>query len=160
MGFPLAKQKYTLANLMLAAIDYPKDMALHIQRTLLRTDGGIDLIPANKRLADVAARRNVPGADCRCWSISVWMRIAISAALFSPVYTSTRPYSQTRSNTQRDLMLPDEVLRLDYQKRIALFHGHKPALLYKLTPEELPGYANLRSVLNSNIFSIQRHYVL
>ena len=32
--------------------------------------------------------------------------------LFSPVYTSTRPYSQTRSNTQRDLMQPDEVLRL------------------------------------------------
>jgi type IV secretion system protein VirD4 len=65
--------------------------------------------------------------------------------LFSPVYTSTRPYSQTRSNTQRDLMLPDEVLRLDYQKCIALFQGHKPALLYKLAPEELPDYANLRS---------------
>lgn len=28
--------------------------------------------------------------------------------LFSPVYSSTRPYSQTRSNTQRDLMNPDE----------------------------------------------------
>lgn len=26
--------------------------------------------------------------------------------LFSPVYTSTRPYSQTKSNTQRALMLP------------------------------------------------------
>lgn len=65
--------------------------------------------------------------------------------LFSPVYTSTRPYSQTRSNTQRDLMLPDEVLRLEYGKCIALFQGHKPALLYKLTPEELPGYSELRS---------------
>ena len=64
--------------------------------------------------------------------------------LFSPVYTSTRPYSQTRSNTQRDLMLPDEVLRLEYRKCIALFQGHKPALLYKLTPEELPGYRDLR----------------
>jgi len=28
--------------------------------------------------------------------------------LFSPLYTSTRPYSQTKSNTQRALMLPDE----------------------------------------------------
>ena len=51
--------------------------------------------------------------------------------LFSPVYTSTRPYFQTRSNTQRDLMLPDEILRLDRRQCIALFQGHKPALLYK-----------------------------
>ena len=65
--------------------------------------------------------------------------------LFSPVYTSTRPYSQTKSNTQRDLMQTDEVLRLDYRKCIALFQGHKPALLEKLTPEELPDYATLKS---------------
>ena len=65
--------------------------------------------------------------------------------LFSPVYTSTRPYSQTRSNTQRDLMLPDEILRLDRRQCIALFQGHKPALLYKLAPEELPGYNSLKS---------------
>ena len=65
--------------------------------------------------------------------------------LFSPVYTSTRPYSQTRSNTQRDLMLPDEILRLDRRQCIALFQGHKPALLYKLAPEELPGYSTLKS---------------
>ena len=65
--------------------------------------------------------------------------------LFSPVYTSTRPYSQTRSNTQRDLMLPDEVLRLDRRKCIALFQGHKPALLYKLAPEEFPDYGKLKS---------------
>ena len=64
--------------------------------------------------------------------------------LFSPVYTSTRPYSQTRSNTQRDLMLPDEVLRLDYRKCIVLFQGHKPALLNKVMPEELPEYRELR----------------
>ncbi len=65
--------------------------------------------------------------------------------LFSPVYTSTRPYSQTRSNTQRDLMLPDEILRLDRRQCIALFQGRKPALLYKLSPEELPGYDTLES---------------
>ena len=65
--------------------------------------------------------------------------------LFSPVYTSTRPYSQTRSNTQRDLMQPDEVLRLDRRKCIALFQGHKPALLYKLAPEEFPDYGKLNS---------------
>lgn len=63
--------------------------------------------------------------------------------LFSPVYSSTRPYSQTRSNTQRDLMQYDEVLRLEPEKCIALFNHRKPALLYKLTPEELPGYQEL-----------------
>ena len=65
--------------------------------------------------------------------------------LFSPIYTSTRPYSQTRSNTQRDLMLPDEILRLDRRQCIALFQGRKPALLYKLAPEELPDYLTLKS---------------
>ena len=65
--------------------------------------------------------------------------------LFSPVYTSTRPYSQTRSSTQRDLMLPDEILRLDRRQCIALFQGRKPALLYKLAPEELPDYNTLKS---------------
>ena len=65
--------------------------------------------------------------------------------LFSPIYSSTRPYSQTRSNTQRDLMQPDEILRLDRRKCIALFQGRKPALLYKLAPEELPDYGKLKS---------------
>ena len=66
------------------------------------------------------------------------------APLFSPVYSTTRPYSQTKSNTQRDLMLPDEILRLDREKCIVLFQGHKPALLYKLTPESIPAYAKLK----------------
>lgn len=65
--------------------------------------------------------------------------------LFSPVYSSTRSYSQTKSNTQRDLMQYDEVLRLDKRKCIALFNGHKPALLYKISPEELPDFPKLKS---------------
>lgn len=65
--------------------------------------------------------------------------------LFSPVYSSTRPYSQTKSNTQRELMQPDEVLRLARERCIALFQGHKPALLYKITPEELPEYEGMES---------------
>ena len=67
------------------------------------------------------------------------------APLFSPVYSTTRPYSQTKSNIQRDLMLPDEVMRLDRNKCIVLFQGHKPALLYKIAPEDLPFYGSLRS---------------
>lgn len=64
--------------------------------------------------------------------------------LFSPIYSSTRPYSQTRSSTQRELMQHDEVLRLEPEKCIALFNHRKPALLYKLSPEELPGYLELK----------------
>jgi len=66
------------------------------------------------------------------------------APLFSPVYSTTRPYSQTKSNIQRDLMLPDEVMRLDREKCIALFQGHKPAMFYKISPEDLPAYATLQ----------------
>ena len=65
--------------------------------------------------------------------------------LYGFVYGNTRPYSQTRSNSQRDLMQPDEITRLDRRRCIALFQGRKPALLYKLTPEELPGYGELKS---------------
>ena len=65
--------------------------------------------------------------------------------LYGFVYGNTRPHSQTRSNTQRELMQPDEILRLDRRQCIALFQGRKPALLYKLTPEELPGYGELKS---------------
>ena len=82
---------------------------------------------------------------CGKVTISVINNQMPMAPLFSPIYNTPRPYSQTRSNTARELMLPDEVLRLDARKCIALFQGQKPALLYKLTPEELPAYGGLRS---------------
>lgn len=41
--------------------------------------------------------------------------------------------------------MPDEILQLDRRQCIALFQGRKPALLYKLAPEELPGYGELKS---------------
>ena len=65
------------------------------------------------------------------------------APLFSPVYSTTRPYSQTRSNTQRDLIQPDEFLRLDKFKCIVMFNHYKPAELYKIMLEELPAYKEL-----------------
>lgn len=66
--------------------------------------------------------------------------------LFSPVYTSTRPYSQTRSNTQRALMLPDEVLRLDNEQCLVMLRGRQPMMLYKITPEELADGHKLRPI--------------
>ena len=59
MGYTPAEQKYTLANLLLAAIDYPEDLELHLPRCILHTDGKPDLIPANRRLTDAAARLQV-----------------------------------------------------------------------------------------------------
>ena len=56
--------------------------------------------------------------------------------LFSQVYTSTRPYSQTKSNTQRALMLPDEILRMDNRECLVLLRGEKPLRLYKIIPDE------------------------
>ena len=59
LGFTPAEQKSTLAKLVLAAIDSPEDVELHLPRTILHTESGIDLIPANMKLADAAARLQV-----------------------------------------------------------------------------------------------------
>ena len=59
LGFTPAEQPHTLANLLLAAIDYPEDLDFHLQKAILHTDTGADLIPANRRLADAAVRLQV-----------------------------------------------------------------------------------------------------
>lgn len=66
------------------------------------------------------------------------------APLFSPIYSTTRPYSQTRSNTQRDLLQPDEFLRLNKFLCIVMFNHYKPAQLYKIMLEELSEYKKLK----------------
>ncbi len=59
LGYTPAEQKYTLANLLLSAIDYPEDIDTHLDRSIIHTETSIDLIPANRRLADAAARLQV-----------------------------------------------------------------------------------------------------
>ena len=59
LGYTPAEQPRTLANLLLAAIDYPEDLDFHLRKTIIHTDTGIDLIPANRRLSDAAARLQV-----------------------------------------------------------------------------------------------------
>jgi len=66
--------------------------------------------------------------------------------LFSPIYNSTRPYSQTKSSTQRALMLPDEIMRMDNRECLVLLRGQKPLKLYKITPDEHPSFARLHDV--------------
>ncbi len=59
LGYTPGEQKNTLAKLLLVQIDSPEDLEFHLPRTVLHTDCGIDLISANKRLADAAARLQV-----------------------------------------------------------------------------------------------------
>lgn len=59
LGYTPAEQKRTLANLLLSAVDYPEDLEIHLERGILHTGNGLFLIPANRRLADAAARLQV-----------------------------------------------------------------------------------------------------
>lgn len=59
LSYTADELKHTLANLLLAAIDYPEEMEQHLQKTILHSDSGLDLIPANRRLADAAARLQI-----------------------------------------------------------------------------------------------------
>lgn len=59
LGYTPAEQPRTLANLLLAAIDYPEDLDFHLQKAIIHMDTGIDLIAANRRLSDAAARLQV-----------------------------------------------------------------------------------------------------
>jgi len=59
LGYVSAERTRTLANLLLAAIDYPEDLDFHLQKAVVHSDTGIDLIAANRRLADAAARLQV-----------------------------------------------------------------------------------------------------
>lgn len=64
--------------------------------------------------------------------------------LFSPVYNSTRPYSITRSATQRLLMMPDEIMQLDNKECLVLIRGRRPLRLRKIIVEEMPEYPQLK----------------
>ena len=59
LGFTPGEQKNTLAKLILTAIDSPEDLELYLPRTIIHTESGIDLIPANRKLSDAAARLQI-----------------------------------------------------------------------------------------------------
>jgi len=68
------------------------------------------------------------------------------APLFTPINSTTRPYSQTRSNVGRELMMTDEILRLPNEECLVSLRGQKPMRLCKIIPDELPGFDRLRTV--------------
>ena len=83
---------------------------------------------------------------CGMTTIQVTNQQQPQTPLFSPLQNNIRPYSMTRSNTQRALMQPDEVLRLDNRQCIVLLRGQLPMMLYKITPLEFADYRKLRPV--------------
>ena len=55
LGYTPGEQKNTLAKLLLVQIDSPEDLELHLDRAVLHTSSGLDLIPANIELAGLEA---------------------------------------------------------------------------------------------------------
>ena len=49
LGYTAGEMKHTLASLLLAAIDYPEDIAQHLQKAILHNDTGMDIVPARCR---------------------------------------------------------------------------------------------------------------
>lgn len=59
LGYTPGELKATLSHLLLAAIDYPEEMEQHRQKAVLHSGSGLDILPANRRLADAAARLQI-----------------------------------------------------------------------------------------------------
>lgn len=59
LGFTPAENKSTLAKLLLTEIDSPEDVEMNLPRSILHTNCGVDLIPANAKLSDAAMRLQV-----------------------------------------------------------------------------------------------------
>lgn len=84
----------------------------------------------------------------KCGMVTVRSRSTVSPQTpgFSPMYGAANlRYSKTESSVQRPLMMPDEISQMPRTRCLALISGQKPLMLYKLTPEELPGYASLKT---------------
>ena len=84
----------------------------------------------------------------KCGMVTVRSRSTVSPQTpgFSPMYGAANlRYSKTESSVQRPLMMPDEISQMPRTRCLALISGQKPLMLYKLTPEELPGYASLQT---------------
>lgn len=83
----------------------------------------------------------------KCGMVTVRSRSTMSPQSpgVSPLYGAANlRYSKTESSVQRPLMMPDEIAHMPRTRCLALISGQKPLMLYKLTPEEMPGYAQLK----------------
>ncbi|WP_409969927.1 ParA family protein [Bengtsoniella intestinalis] len=61
LGHTGSSLRYTMANLLFTALDYPEELPDYIQKTLLHTEK-MDLLPANKKLTGICTRLSVEQA--------------------------------------------------------------------------------------------------
>ena len=76
LDYTPVEQKSTLAKLLLATIDSPEDVELHLPQTILHTESGIDLIPREREACRCrrAAPSNAALAVQRRWGSGASLR--------------------------------------------------------------------------------------
>ena len=82
----------------------------------------------------------------RCGAVTVQLTGSSlpQTPLLSPITREVTGYRQTKSNSTRPLMYPEEVLQMDNRQCLVLIRGQKPLKGEKIIPDELAGYAKLR----------------
>lgn len=66
--------------------------------------------------------------------------------LFSPITSQINGYKQTKTNANRPLMYPEEILQMDNKECLLLIRGEKPLKARKIIPDELADFKFLREV--------------
>ncbi len=82
----------------------------------------------------------------RCGSITIQLTtgMAPQTPLFSPITREVTGYRQTKMNQTRPLMYPEEILQMDNRECLLLIRGQKPLKGYKIIPDELSSYKDLK----------------
>ena len=82
----------------------------------------------------------------RCGNITIQLTssMAPQTPLFSPITKEVTGYRQNKTNSTRPLMYPEEVLQLDNKECLILIRGHKPLKAYKIIPDELSAFDELK----------------
>ena len=82
----------------------------------------------------------------RCGSVTISLANSMTpqTPLFSPVSREITGYRVTKSNNTRPLMYPEEILQMDNKECLLLIRGQKPLKAYKVIPDELSSYKELK----------------
>ena len=82
----------------------------------------------------------------RCGNVTIQLTnsMAPQTPLFSPITREVTGYRETKSNNQRPLMYPEEILQMDNKECLLLIRGQKPLKGLKIIPDELSSYKELK----------------
>ena len=82
----------------------------------------------------------------RCGSVTISLANSMTpqTPLFSPISREITGYRVTKSNNTRPLMYPEEILQMDNKECLLLIRGQKPLKAYKVIPDELSSYKELK----------------